>query len=63
MIREHKPYLVALEERVEELDYGEIQVQITVRAGVVEKMAFWSGKTWMRQKTDAKPPLDSKSKQ
>lgn len=48
-ILEKKPYLVALEEEVQNLEYGEIDVKISVRAKVVEKMQFIKAKTWLRK--------------
>ena len=44
-----KPYLVELEKAVQELDYGELDVRLTVRAGVVEKMTFITSKTWLKK--------------
>jgi hypothetical protein len=64
LIQKSKPYLIALEERVASIEYGDIEVRITVRAGAVEKMVFFEGKTWMRGKEEknAKPVLDAKAK-
>ncbi len=51
-IKQSKPYLVELEQKVEGLDYGDILVRITVRAGVVDKMQYIeSNKTWMKPKS------------
>ena len=37
-IMENKPYLLALEERVQQVKNGEIEVKLFLRTGVVEKM-------------------------
>lgn len=44
-----KPYLIALEEEVQKLEYGEMDVKITIRAKVVEKMQFIKAKTWLKK--------------
>lgn len=44
-----KPYLVELEKRVQELDYGELDCRLTVRSGIVEKMTFIVSKTWLKK--------------
>mgnify|MGYP007082086867 CR=1 FL=1 len=38
MMREKKPYLIALEELVEETKFGEVELTLQVRSGVVERM-------------------------
>lgn len=48
LIKLTKPYLLELEERVESIQFGTIEIRIEVRAGVVEKMTFFSGKTWLK---------------
>jgi hypothetical protein len=50
MMRSNKPYLMAIEEVVGKLNYGDIDLKIEVRAGVVEKMVANSHKTWLRPK-------------
>jgi len=50
MMRNNKPYLMAIEEVVGRLNYGDINLKIEVRAGVVEKMVADSHKTWLRPK-------------
>jgi hypothetical protein len=56
-IKKEKPYLVEIEKAVEDCSYGEIDIKLTVRAGVVEKVVFWRGKTWLRDQA-----VDSKHK-
>ncbi len=51
MIRDSKPYLIELENHVQGVSYGTVEVKIEVRAGVVEKMNFFNSKTWLRDKT------------
>lgn len=50
IVMANKPYLIAIEKEVEQLDYGEMDIKITVRAGQVEKISFWKGKVWLRDK-------------
>jgi hypothetical protein len=49
-IQASKPYLVKLENTVQELGYGELDIRISVRAGVVEKMTFVTSETWLKKK-------------
>lgn len=50
MMREGKPYLMAIEELVEETKYGEVEFTIQVRSGVVERMDVVRRKTWLKPK-------------
>lgn len=50
LVLKNKPHLVEIEDKLKEIDYGEVQVNLTVRAGVVSKMQFWSGNTWLKPK-------------
>lgn len=52
MIKDHKPYLIQLEEMARVLQYGQVEVTIHVRAGEVEKMEMIEKKTWLRKKAD-----------
>ena len=52
---ENKPYLLALEERVGKVDYGSIEVRLEVRGGVVEKVVFYEGHTWLKEKNKLDP--------
>lgn len=58
LIKLTKPHLIEIEDRVKEVEYGELDVKLTVRAGVIEKMNFYENKVWMRPK---EATVDSKS--
>ena len=45
------PYMVAIDQVVKDTNYGDIDLKLTVRAGEVEKITFYQGKVWMKQKT------------
>ena len=54
-IAEEKPYLIEIDEFVQSIDkpdknYAEIDIRLIVRAGVVDKVTFYSGKTWLKDK-------------
>lgn len=48
-IAKSKPYLVEVEKQVQDINYGEIDIRLTVRAGVVEKIVFILSKTWLKK--------------
>lgn len=50
VLKQMKPYLAVIDERATQVDYGEIELKITVRAGEVEKMQFIETKTWLKPK-------------
>lgn len=50
LVLKNKPHLVEIEDAVKDIQYGEIQINMTVRAGVIQKMQFWSGRTWLKDK-------------
>jgi len=50
MMRDKKPYLIAIEELVEETKYGEVEMTMQVRSGVVERMDVVRKKTWLKPK-------------
>lgn len=50
-IRTKKPYILAIEDIAQDLQYGTIEVRMEVRAGAIEKMSFFNTKTWLREKT------------
>jgi hypothetical protein len=50
MMREGKPYLMAIEELVKETNYGEVEMTLQVRSGVVERMDVTKKKTWLKPK-------------
>jgi len=53
-IAENKPYLIEIEDEVQKMGkFGEIEVKIFIRGGRVDKVSFWKGKIWLRDKVDA----------
>ena len=53
-IAENKPYLIEIEDEVQKMGkFGEIEVKIYIRGGRVDKVSFWKGKIWLRDKVDA----------
>jgi len=53
-IAENKPYLIEIEDEVQKMgNFGEIEVKIYIRGGRVDKVSFWKGKVWLRDKVDA----------
>lgn len=48
-IQMSKPYLVELEKMVQEAGYGELDIRLSVRANVVEKMTIITSKTWLKK--------------
>ncbi len=50
-IAENKPYLIEIEEEVQKLGlYGEMDLKLSIRGGKVDKLSFWRGRTWLRDK-------------
>ena len=45
------PYMVAIDAMVKDTQYGDLDIKINVRAGVVEKITFYQGKVWMKKKS------------
>ena len=44
-----KPHLIRIEDEVEDVGYGDITIELRVRAGRVERMEFVrKAKTWLR---------------
>ncbi len=63
-LAEHKPYLIEIEEAIEAIGtHGVIEMKIEVRQSKVEKLTFWKGSMWLRQRPDKQPPLDETPKQ
>ena len=53
-IAENKPYLIEIEDEVQKMGkFGEIEVKIFIRGERVDKVSFWKGKIWLRDKVDA----------
>lgn len=50
IVQQNKPHLIEIENHAQELQYGDMAVLLTVRAGVVIKMEFTESKTWLRPK-------------
>jgi hypothetical protein len=50
MMKINKPHLIEIEEKVAEVQNGEIEIRLFVRAGVVAKMAFFKTATWIKEK-------------
>lgn len=50
LLRQLKPHLVELEERIMSVEYGSIDLRIEVRAGKAVKMTFIEGRTWLADK-------------
>jgi hypothetical protein len=47
----NKPHLVEIEEEIQNVGmYGELDIRISIRAGQVEKLSFYGGKTWLKDK-------------
>ena len=52
VIKARKPYLLAIEEKVTEVQFGSILVEVAVRNGSVDKMDFKEiNKSWLREKS------------
>ena len=50
-IAQNKPYLIEIEEEIQKMGlYGEMDIKISIRGGRVEKLQFWKGRTWLRDK-------------
>lgn len=49
-IRLRKPHLIEIEQWVQDVHDGYLEIKIDVRAGRVEKMTRFSGKYWIREK-------------
>lgn len=49
-IKRHKPYLLRLEEEVQVVQHGSIEVKLEIRNGSVDKISFFNQKNWIREK-------------
>lgn len=49
-IKKRKPYLLRLEEEVQQLQHGCIELKVDVRNGSVDKLTFTSHRTWIKEK-------------
>lgn len=52
IVEQNKPHLIRIEEEVEKVSDGSIEVRIEVRQGVVNKMTFVDSRYWFKQKLD-----------
>lgn len=51
-IAENKPYLIEIEDEIQKMgQFGEMEVNISIRGGRVEKVSFWKGRIWLRDKS------------
>lgn len=52
-VLENKPHLLEIENEILAAgNYGEIEIKIHIRGGRVEKLSFWKGRTWLRDKAN-----------
>lgn len=52
VIKARKPYLIAIEEQVQKVEFGSVLVEVMVRNGSVDKMDFKEvNKSWIREKS------------
>ena len=52
-VAKEKPHLVEIEEAIQNIGlYGELDIRASIRGGRVEKLAFYGGKTWLRDKAN-----------
>jgi len=50
-IATNKPYLIEIEDEIQKMgNYGEMEISVVIRGGRVEKVSFWKGRIWMRDK-------------
>lgn len=49
-MKSNKPYLIAIEDWVQNTKDGYIEFRVEVRSGRVEKMTKYAGEYWMREK-------------
>jgi len=59
----NKPYLIEIEDEIQKMGkFGEIEVRISIRGGLVDKVSFWKGRTWLRDRVSLTelPPSDNK---
>lgn len=54
IFKREKPHLVLLETEARKMEFGTLQVNITVRAGEVEKMEITRTIAWLRERDKSK---------
>lgn len=50
LMKKNKWHLIEIEEAVQSVEYGTVEVRLEVRAGAVEKVSFFNAKTQLRPK-------------
>ena len=56
-IAENKPYLIEIEDQIQKVGlYGEMDIKLTIRGGRVDRVSFWGGKIWLRDKSLTQSP-------
>jgi len=59
-IAENKPHLIEIEEEIQKIgQFGELEIKLTIRSGTVEKINFYGGRCWLREKKDLTQPKPS----
>jgi len=53
-ILENEPHLLVIQDRIKSLStgYGSLDIKVEVRGGRVEKVTFYEGYSWVREKSD-----------
>jgi hypothetical protein len=52
-VAENKPYLIEIEDEIQNMgNFGEMEIKLFIRGGRVEKVSFWKGRMWLRDKID-----------
>lgn len=49
-MNQNKPHLIEIEKEAQKISYGEMNVVMYVRAGVINKMEFVDKRTWLKEK-------------
>lgn len=49
-MKKRKPYLIRLEEEVQAVQHGSIELKVDIRNGSVDKITFTSHQTWIKEK-------------
>lgn len=44
-----KPYIPEVETMVQKCEFGELDIRLSVRNGIVEKMTIITSKTWLKK--------------
>lgn len=58
-VADNKPHLIEIEEEIQKVgQYGELDIKVTIRGGIVEKLGFYGGRSWLRDKGNLTQPRD-----